>query len=401
MSEIIRRRQQARWFCAVAIVVALAGWTRVGAQELRVANAAADDTPENPLALLVAPAPVNAAPESQAVIVPSSRRPTPLLSPLSRWLDMQTGLVRARFKYLDTSTGAVTNDQVQHSEQIKGRVKLDASGTYAVTFGLSTGDTFVRSWNNTSIGTPNGYTSNLFFKQLFGSATPVKGLEIQAGGLGIVRGESSEITSYDYDGYVEGERVTITRPRGLHVDELSMTIGYLGDAKTVSLWPRIHRLGEFNYYQVLAAKRFGSRLASSADVTTVAGATTLRNAFSMNTPELLKLHGPSNVRFEQYARFNDPAYGFLIAAERTVASRFALSGGLADIDKDYGGLNSDRFDVGRRWFTTDTISLGHELALQFFYQHSVNNAYDLRNRQTFETVLIYNLLNDLRRSRVM
>src|SRR5262245_29565856 len=149
MSEIIRRRHRASCICAAATVVALAGSTRVGAQELRVATAAADDAPENPLALLSAPAPVNAAPESQAVIVPSSLRPTPLLSPLSRWLDMQTGLVRARFKYLDTSTGAVTNDQVQHSEQIKGRVKLDASGTYAVTFGLSTGDTFVRSWNNT------------------------------------------------------------------------------------------------------------------------------------------------------------------------------------------------------------------------------------------------------------
>ena len=78
-----------------------------------------------------------------------------------------------------------------------------------------------------------------------------------------------------------------------------------------------------------------------------------------------------------------------------------LSGGLVDIDKNYGGLNSDRFDVGRRWFTTDTISLGHELSLQFFYQHSVNNAYTVRNRQTFETVLIYNLLEALRRSRVL
>src|SRR5262252_367017 len=399
MSNFIRRWQGASWLRTAVILAVLAGWNSASAQELRVATA--DDTDRGPLALRAAPAAANAAPEGQVVIVPSSQRATPMLSPLSRWIDLQTGLVRARFKYLETSTGDVTNDQVQHSEQIKGRVKLDASGTYAVNFGLSTGDTFVRSWNNTSIGTPNGYTSNLFLKQLFGSAVPVKGLEIQAGGLGIVRGESSEITSYDYDGYVEGERVTINRPRGFHVDELSMTIGYLGDAKTVSLWPRIHRLGEFNYYQVLAAKRFGSRLASSADVTTVAGATTLRNAFSVNTPELLKLHGPSSVRFEQYARFNDPAYGFLISAERTVATRFALSGGLADIDKNYGGLNSDRFDVGRRWFTTDTISLGHELALQFFYQHSINNAYALRNSQTFETVLIYNLLNDLRHSHVM
>jgi hypothetical protein len=402
VSNFIRRWQGASWLRTAAVtLVVLAGWNRAAAQQLQVATTAADDTDQNPLALLAASAAANATPEGQVVIVPSSQRATPMLSPLSRWIDLQTGILRARFKYLETSTGAVTNDQVQHSEQLKGRVKLDAPGAYAVNFALSTGDTFVRSWNNTAIGIPNGYTSNLFLKQLFGSATPVKGLEIQAGGLGIVRGESSEITSYDYDGYIEGERVTLSRPGAFHVDELSVTIGYLGDAKTVSLWPRMYRLGELNYYQVLAAKRFGSRLASSADVTTVAGATTVRNAFSVNTPELLKLHGPSSVRFEQYARFNDPAYGFLMSAERTVAGRFALSGGLADVDKNYGGLNSDRFDVGRRWFTTDTISVGHELAVQFFYQHSVNNAYALRNSQTFETVLIYNLLNDLRRSRVM
>ena len=91
----------------------------------------------------------------------------------------------------------------------------------------------MRSWNNTAIGTPNGYASNLFVKQLFGSAIPAKGIEIQAGGLGIVKGENSEITSYDNDGYIEGERVSIKRPRTFHVDELSVSVGYLGDSKTV------------------------------------------------------------------------------------------------------------------------------------------------------------------------
>jgi len=402
MLTYIRRRQGASWLrTAVTLVVVLAGWNRAGAQELRVATAAADETDQGPLALRSAATAANAAPEGQVVIVPSSQQLTPMLSSLSRWIDLQTGMLRGRFKYLETSTGAVTNDQLQHSEQIKGRVKLDAPGAYAMNFGLSTGDTFVRSWNNTAFGTPNGYTSNLFLKQLFGSAAPVRGLEIQGGGIGIVRGENSEITSYDNDGYLVGERVSVRRPGALHVDELSVTVGYLGDSKTVSLWPRIHRFGEINYYQVLASKRFGDHVASSADVTTVAGATTVRNAFALNTPQLAELHGPSSVRFEQYARFNDSAYGYAISAERVLATRFTLTGGVADVDKNYGGLNSDRFDVGRRWFTIDTISIGHELSVQFFYHHSLNNSYVLRNRQGFETVLIYNLLNDLRHSRVL
>jgi len=145
MSNFIRRWQGASWLRTAVTLVVLAGWNRAAAQELRVATTAADDTDQSPLALRAAPASASATPEGQVVIVPSSQRATPMLSPLSRWIDLQTGILRARFKYLETSTGSVTNDQVQHSEQLRGRVKLDAPGAYAVNFGLSTGDTFVRS----------------------------------------------------------------------------------------------------------------------------------------------------------------------------------------------------------------------------------------------------------------
>jgi hypothetical protein len=397
MVSEIRKWRRALVTCTAIAVIIVAGRDRAAAQEL-VATTAMDDTQENAAGLLPAPAPATAAPQAiQAVI----QRATPPVAPLARWVDVQTGTMATRFRFTETSGGIVTQEQLQHSEQIKARVKVDASGAYAVGLALGTGNEFVRGWNNTAIGTaagtPHEYASNIFVKQLFVSAAPAKGLEIQAGGLGIVKGENTEITSYDNDGYIVGERVSVKRPRTFHVDELSVTMAYLGDSKSASLWPRFHRIGETNYYQVFAAKRFGSRLASSADLTTVAGATTLRNGLIVKTPEL---RIPTSIRFEHYARFN-AAYGYSICGERAVGKWVTLSAGLVDIDQKYGGLNSDRFGSGRRWFTTDTIALGRELSMQIFYQHAVDNAYAIPNRHSLQVLLTYNVMKGLQRSGVL
>jgi len=400
MASDIRNCRRALWACAAIAVVIVASGGRVAAQEL-VATTAMDDTLDSAAGLLPAPASAAAAQAGQAVIIPSSQRVAPALTPLARWVDVQTGTMATRFRFTETSAGVVTQDQLQHSEQIKARVKVDASGKYALGFALGTGDTFVRGWNNTAIGTaagtPHEYSSNILVKQLFASATPANGVEIQAGGLGIVKGENTEVTSYDNDGYMLGERVSVKRPRTFRVDELSLTVGYLGDSTTSSLWPRLHRLGETNYYQMFAAKRFGRRLASSADITTVAGATTLRNGLSLSTPEL---RVPTSIRFEHYERFN-AAYGYSISGERTVGKRVTLSAGLVDIDQKYGGLNSDRFGSGRRWFTTDTITLGRELSMQIFYQHAVANMYTLSNQHSLQMLLTYNVAKGLQRTGVL
>jgi hypothetical protein len=149
---------------------------------------------------------------------------------------------------------------------------------------------------------------------------------------------------------------------------------------------------------VFAAKRFGSRLASSADVTTVAGASTVRSGFKLDMPEFRVL---DTIRFEYYGRFNNPAFGFSISGERAVARRLTVSAGWADIDQKYGGLNGDRFGVGRRWFTTDTITISRELSMQIFYTHAVNNAYTVQNRHSLQTLLTYNVLQGLQRTGVL
>jgi len=386
-----RRRRTLGMGVATAIVlVASAG--RAGAQEPRLVAAATDDAPDA-AGFLTAPGAPSAAADA-AVIVPSTPRTPAGTPPFARWFEMQTGTVATRFRYTEATTGAVVQNQQQLSEQFKGRVKFDQAGAYGVNFALGTGNAFVKGWNNTAFGTPSGFTSAVFVKQLFASASPLKGIEIQAGGLGIARGENSEMTSYDNDGYMVGERVVVKQPRALHVDELSVTMGYLGDSNTPALWQRLHRVSETNYYQVLAAKKFSPRFSSSADVTTVAGATTIRSGFKLDTHGL---RWTDSIRFEQYARVNNAAYGYLISGERVVARRFTLSTGLADIDQYYGGLNSDRFGSGRRWFTTDTIALGHDVSAQIFYTHTVRNAYAVQNRQALQLLLTYNVAKGLER----
>ena len=400
MATATDRRRQTVCTGVLTAIVVLAGAGRAAAQEPRLVAAANDDAQDNAAGLLIVPGSPSAAADA-AVIVPSVQRTPAAAPPLARWLDLQTGIVATRFRYTEASTGVVVQDQQQLSEQFKGRLKIDQAGSYGINFALGTGNSFVRSWNNTAfgtaLGTPNGFSSAMFVKQLFASASPLSGIEFQAGGLGIARGENSEVTSYDNDGYMVGERVTIKRPRTLHVDELSVTMGYLGDSTTPGLSQRFHRISEANYFQVLAAKKFSPRFSSSADVTTLAGATTVRSAFKLDTPH----SGLDSIRFEQYARFNDAAYGYLISGERLVARRFTLSGGLVDVDRNYGSLNADRFGSGRRWFTTDTIALGRELSAQIFYTHTVQNGYTVQNSQGLQLVLTYNVAKGLQRTGIL
>ena len=207
MASDIRNWRRAFWTCAATAVVIVAGCGRLAAQDLVAATTAIDDPLENTAGLLPAPASAAASPAGQAVIIPSSsQRVAPALTPLARWVDVQTGTMATRFRFTETSAGVVTQDQLQHSEQIKARVKVDRVGRICGR---------LRAWHRRYVrarleqhdtrqaaGTPNEYSSNIFVKQLFASATPAEGVEIQAGGLGIVKGENTEVTSYDNDGYM-------------------------------------------------------------------------------------------------------------------------------------------------------------------------------------------------------
>ncbi len=331
--------------------------------------------------------------------VASAQTPTPLPAPaagLHRWLDVQTLLASARYRHIETSTGVVTSNQLQHSAVLKARFTFDAQGRFAVVAGAATGATFIGGWNNSGIGTPSDLMLRTFLKQLYVSAAPTRGVEAQFGGLYVLRGESTEITSYDNDAFITGERLTIKRPDVLRLDELSATVGYLGDTSTPNVLRRLSRLSDTNYAHVLATKRLGNAVNVSADLTRVSDVSTWRSAVAVRAP---KSTGLDLVRLEAYRRVDHPASGYSAFVEKKLGSRVTGGLGVANVDLNNGSLNADRFGKGQRWFLNGSVQILPELAALTFYQHAFNNDAPLTNRSRLEFLVQFNALKALQRAK--
>jgi hypothetical protein len=335
--------------------------------------------------------------ESSAVLADSSQTAQSKTSAgkLSRWFDLQMATLNLRYRYIDNSLGIVTSNQLQHREVFKGRLKFDADGKYSLNVGVFTGRAFTGGWNNTGWGTGDGQT-NLAVKQLYLSAAPVKGLEVQYGSLYINRGESTEITTYDEDGYIMGERVSIKRPDKLFFDEISVTYAFLGDINTPNINKRYFRLKQSNYHQFLLDKKIGKRAAVSADYTFESGRETMREAIRVDVHESRVL---DTARFENYQRTGrTAAYGFAVQGEKAITKRLTVVGGYAQIDPLYGGLNADRFQIGKRLFVLGTLRLTSTITLSTFATRAVANSVPVPIQTRFELIFSYNLLKGLQRT---
>jgi len=314
---------------------------------------------------------------------------------LSRWLELQTATVTNRYRYLENSHDEVIGNQDQYQTILRGRFKLDRGGRYSVNAGVATGTVFTSSWNSTGWGTGDPVT-NHYLKQLYFSAAPVEGIELQYGGLYISRGESTETTTYDNDGYIVGQRLSLKRPGDLFFDEVSVTYGYLGDIETPNLNKRFNRLKRSNYHQFLLAKNLGARAAVSAGYTFQEGVETLRQAVRLRVPEARVV---DQVRFENYQRTDvSPDYGFAITGEKFLHKRLTVGGGYADIDRDYGGLNGDRWLSGRRLYATASLSIFPEFSISAFVTRAVNTSFPVSNKVRLDVLFSYNLVESLRRT---
>lgn len=272
-----------------------------------------------------------------------------------RWFDVSTAAVAVRYRLLVPPEGATRTSQAQNTVAFRGRLKLDAPGRYAVSAGLATGQGFRGGWNNTGIGTGQP-AYDLLLKELFVVARPVDRLEVQVGGLHLVRGESTEATSYDNDGYVVGERLTVGRVVTKMFDEVSVTRAFLGDLDQSNVFDRLRRLDRANYYQALALKRVAPGTAVSVDYTWQDGVDVIRAAMSVVLKHSTLV---DRFRFENYARAAPfPAYGYAFNVQRRLSRRLTAGGGISDIDDRYGALNSDLNGLGRRIHGSMSARLG-------------------------------------------
>jgi hypothetical protein len=312
---------------------------------------------------------------------------TPAHASLARWIDVQAATLSARMRKIETSAGVVTSRDLQHSDQLRVRAKLDSRNRYAIVAGAATGETFTSNWLNTGagIGTTQWKYS---VKQFYASVSPVRGLEGQYGGIVPVRGESTEITTYDNDGYLEGGRVSVRRPKTLFFDDVTATMAYLGDLTTPNVFERLHRLGDLNFYEVLVSKRAGASVRTSGAFTSVDSVCTVRGAITISGSAL----GPIDLlRVEAYRRTTDSTGGYALYAERKMGRGVTAGGGWADIDRHYGGLNADRFNAGRRAYLTVSVPVVKSLTAQFFAAHAAHNSFPVSNAVRVEALLVWNV----------
>ena len=315
---------------------------------------------------------------------------------VARWLDVQGATVAIRHRHATNSAGVVTTNQIQHRETLRGRLKFDTRGRYALAFGVFTGPRFSSGWDNTGWGMSDAQ-KNLAVRTLGLAARAVEGIDAEAGGLTIARGESTEITSYDEDGYVTGERVRIRRRAQLFFDEISATNAYFtANAESIPISKRLPHIGKSNYQQFLLQKRIGKRAAVSADYTIETGRRTWREAVHLNVREVRVI---DSVILENYQRTNAAgAYGFAVTVNKAIGKRLDVNGGYARIDPAYGALNSDRFNIGRRVFGMATYALSRELAASIHITTAVGRHDVLPQQRLSILSLTYNLLPALRRA---
>jgi hypothetical protein len=313
-----------------------------------------------------------------------------------RWFDLQAAQAETRYRFIETSAGVTTANQWQHRQSLKAALKFDEKGNYTVQSFMATGNSFTGGWDPTGVGTGNP-TWDFRVRRLYAQAVPVKGIELAAGSFDIIRGETSEITNYDNDAFMQGYRVSLKRPHGLYLDEVSVTAGYLGDLTTINVFKRFKWMNDHNYTQVFGAKKLSKTVALSADWSELNGDSTLREGVKIGTKQYGNVIDA--VRFELYQRVDaaTTGNGAAFTVERAVNKSLTLNGGIAGNDQNNGGLNGDRYARGKRYFAGSTVTFLPELTLSAFYTHGFNNDFTVANNQRFDLILTYNVLKALQR----
>lgn len=348
--------------------------------------------------------------------------------PLGRWLSLDNMSFSSRYRNSAATNGNHVFNGGQQRSLISGKFKFDREGKYFIGFRASSGRYFnwaYASMAGTHFGNGNAPLSitpavagtivpligrgapiavpeargwNFYMRELYLSASPTKFLTMEFGSFGIERGVASEITTFDDDGYLSGERVRLKDKQHLYLDEISATFAYLAvaDLNTPNFFARGTDLGKNNYRQVAATKTFGKRVAVSAQYDWLARFQTVREAAKVNIGESKVL---DSTRLELYQRVNAAPQDFgifpaangwsLSAAKNLGKKQWQLEGGYANVDRYYGvyggsqigtlagfSINGDSYQTGERLFARANYTPHPFVTLFGFYTHELNPARD-------------------------
>jgi hypothetical protein len=320
--------------------------------------------------------------------------PTPA-PPIRRWLDLQSATVFTRYRFTSNSQDTTTADQLQYKYQLQARLNLDRQKRYTVSVGYFTGSNFIGTWNNVGVGHDTTFVGrDQYIKQLYASAAPVKGLELEYGGLYLDRGDADEWVTYDTDGYIAGERISVRRPRELYLDDITVTRAQIGPKNTPNLFDRLDGLGHPDYTQVQGRKRFSRVAGGSLAYERLSGADLLRGAATLHLPAGSPL---DTIRIEGYRRFNHHARsGVGVWGERRFGPHLQLQAGFVSVDQYYGGWNADRMQSGRRLFASANIPIYGPISASIYATHAFHTPYPVSIEHRFDAVIGYDVLKALR-----
>ncbi len=312
---------------------------------------------------------------------------------IKRWFEFDSLSISTRYRIIRNASGNNISEQQQYQFAGRGHFKFDKDGKYSIYAGLFSGNTITAGWNNTGLGTGRPQT-NLYLKQLYFDAKPVKGLEFQFGGIPMNNGENTEITTYDNDVYLTGERVAVRMPKKYYFDEISAANGYIGDLTQPGIFHRFKHLGKSNYHQFLVRKQVNKHVSFSADYTFESGRDTLHQAVKFKLPES---HVIDTLLFENYERVDpDRGYGLNLYGEKLLKKKVTIGGGFARIDRPM--LNGDRFPPGKRMYINAAVKLTRELTLSSILIEGVGKMPSpISVRRRFEIIFSYNILETLHR----
>jgi hypothetical protein len=313
--------------------------------------------------------------------------------PLARWLDAQAFTVATRHNFIEDALDETVQNRLQAQVQIRGRLTIDEAGRYSVNAGLFTGSSFTSGWNPTGVGSGEG-TAKIYLKQLFVAAEPWQGIELQYGSVPPSRGQSTEITTYDNDGYLTAGRATVRRPRDLFFDQITVSVGYLGYLDRPFVFNRTGAFSRQNYWQVLASRQVLPGLTLSTDYSEIEDDGVLRQGATWRAGQLLV----DTVTGEYGVRLRGGSHETAIAfsGEKEIEG-VTVKLGYANVDPFFGNLNGDPYGRGKRVFTTVSFPLPWDLSASWFIQKEISPPSSSSNDLRSDLAVTWNVLKTLRR----
>lgn len=313
---------------------------------------------------------------------------------IRQWLDVQAVQAGLRYRWNRNSAGVETADGVQWHGLTRGRLLLAPEGRVTLTAMASAGPSFVASWNDTGIGSGD-FVGRFALRHLFLTVAPSRAVEVQVGGLAPNRGEVSENLSYDMDGYLVGQRLTL-RPATGRVTQVSGTIGHLGDVLQPNVFRRFDDLFDYNYGQLLVGLRLHTRVSASVDYTWEDGRHIVREAVvvrpSADVPVV------TGLRVEAYQRVDPGGHGLHAAADLRIG-RLSVTTGLMSVDRRYvPTINGDRYGVGTRWYSIGTLPVTGDVTLTWYHTRAFRNTFPVPVHHRFDLIMVVNPTARLKRA---